>query len=76
MKIMLKKIIEVSILFISLSICLSANNSNLPDFTKLVDNNSASIVNISTVRKVKPNQQIQTLSYQMMSRILLLEIRF
>jgi serine protease Do len=51
MKIMLKKIIQVSILFIFTLNLSSANNSNLPDFTKLVDNNSASIVNISTVRK-------------------------
>jgi serine protease Do len=51
MKIMLKKIIQVSILFIFTFNLSSANNSNLPDFTKLVDNNSASIVNISTVRK-------------------------
>ncbi len=51
MKIMLKKIIKVSILFIFTLNLSSANNSNLPDFTKLVDNNSASIVNISTVRK-------------------------
>ena len=51
MKIMLKKIIQVSILFIFTLHLSSANNSNLPDFTKLVDNNSASIVNISTVRK-------------------------
>ena len=28
-------------------------NSNLPDFTKLVENNKASIVNISTVKKNK-----------------------
>jgi len=48
---MLKKIIQVSILFIFTLNLSSANNSNLPDFTKLVDNNSASIVNISTVRK-------------------------
>ena len=46
-----KKIIQVSILFIFTLNLSSANNSNLPDFTKLVDNNSASIVNISTVRK-------------------------
>lgn len=51
MKTMLKKIIQVSILFIFTLNLSSANNSNLPDFTKLVDNNSASIVNISTVRK-------------------------
>lgn len=51
MKIMLKKIIQVSILFIFTLNLSSANNSNLPDFTKLVDNNNASIVNISTVRK-------------------------
>ena len=41
-----------SILFIfTLSGTVSANNSNLPDFTKLVEDNSASIVNISTVKK-------------------------
>ena len=40
------------ILFIFiLSGTVSANNSNLPDFTKLVEDNSASIVNISTVKK-------------------------
>tara|TARA_B110000014_G_C20119080_1_gene592171 strand:+ start:1791 stop:3161 length:1371 start_codon:yes stop_codon:yes gene_type:complete len=30
---------------------VSANNNGLPDFTKLVEDNNASIVNISTIRK-------------------------
>ena len=51
MKNMLKKIFQISILFIVSINISNATNSNLPDFTKLVENNSASIVNISTVRK-------------------------
>ena len=36
-----------------------SNNVNLPDFTKLVDDNNASIVNISTVRKNNKKSQEQ-----------------
>ena len=49
------------ILFIFiLSGTVSANNSNLPDFTKLVEDNSASIVNISTVKKNDNNNKKNT----------------
>ena len=63
MKIMFRKILQVSILFIFTYNLSSAADSNLPDFTKLVENNSASIVNISTVKKSKsksanPNPQM------------------
>ena len=51
----MKKIFK-QFLYSLLIICVSinivgANNNGLPDFTKLVEDNNASIVNISTIRK-------------------------
>ena len=37
----------------SLANALSLGESRLPDFTKLVEDNSAAVVNISTTQKVK-----------------------
>ncbi len=53
MKNLIKNTLQtILIIFISTGSIL-ANNSNLPDFTKLVEENKASIVNISTVKKTK-----------------------
>ena len=50
----IKRYILNIILFAVLLTNLSyADNANLPDFTKLVEDNNASIVNISTVRSSK-----------------------
>ena len=51
MKNLIKQILCSSIVVIFLSNISYANKIDLPDFTSLVEENSASIVNISTVRK-------------------------
>ena len=52
----IKRYILNVVLFTALLTNLSfADSSNLPDFTKLVEANNASIVNISTVRTSKNN---------------------
>ena len=52
----IKRYILNVVLFTTLLTNLSfADNSNLPDFTKLVEDNNASIVNISTVRTSSNN---------------------
>ena len=52
----IKRYILNVVLFTVLLTNLSfADNSNLPDFTKLVEDNNASIVNISTVRSSRNN---------------------
>ena len=57
----IKRYILNIILFAVLLTNLSyADNSNLPDFTKLVEDNNASIVNISTVRGSKSNNSANT----------------
>ena len=67
MKNLIKNTLQtILIIFISTGSIL-ANNSNLPDFTKLVEENKASIVNISTVKKTKGAKKILILIYQMMS---------
>ena len=64
----LKNTFHLTLFIFILSGAVSANNSNLPDFTKLVEDNSASIVNISTVKKnVDNNKKILYQTYQMMS---------
>ena len=46
-----KNFIQIVIFLTILTNSAFAENSGLPDFTKLVEDNNASIVNISTVRK-------------------------
>ena len=57
MKTLTKNIFQAVLFIFILSNEVFAENANLPDFTKLVEANKASIVNISTVRKnTKSNQ--------------------
>ena len=51
MKTLTKNIFQAVLFIFILSNEVFAENANLPDFTKLVEANKASIVNISTVRK-------------------------
>ena len=53
MRNIIKNTFQTSLLFFIFTSSVLANNSNLPDFTKLVEENKASIVNISTVKKSK-----------------------
>jgi serine protease Do len=53
MRNIIKNTFQTSLLFFIFTGSVLANNSNLPDFTKLVEENKASIVNISTVKKSK-----------------------
>ena len=53
MRNIIKNTFQTSFLFFIFTSSVLANNSNLPDFTKLVEENKASIVNISTVKKSK-----------------------
>jgi len=56
----LKNTFHLILFIFILSGAVFANNSNLPDFTKLVEDNSASIVNISTVKKNVVNNKKNT----------------
>ena len=47
----IKNFIKITVLFTIYTNSVFADSSGLPDFTKLVEDNNASIVNISTVRK-------------------------
>ena len=47
----IKNFIKIIVLFTIYTSSVFADSSGLPDFTKLVEDNNASIVNISTVRK-------------------------
>ena len=47
----IKNFIKIIVLFTIYTSLVFADSSGLPDFTKLVEDNNASIVNISTVRK-------------------------
>ena len=47
----IKNFIKITVLFTIYTSSVFAESSGLPDFTKLVEDNNASIVNISTVRK-------------------------
>ena len=47
----IKNFIKITVLFTIYTSSVFADSSGLPDFTKLVEDNNASIVNISTVRK-------------------------
>ena len=51
MKILIKYILNLTLFSVVLINSVMANSVELPDFTKLVEDNKASIVNISTVRK-------------------------
>jgi len=51
MKILIKYILNLTLFSSVLINSVMANSVELPDFTKLVEDNKASIVNISTVRK-------------------------
>ena len=58
MKILIKYILNLTLFSSVLINSVMANSVELPDFTKLVEDNKASIVNISTVRKTNNSNSV------------------